>query len=255
MQDDYYIPEKTAEEIYISVTVAKEEIWRRWNNKELRKKVVDFLGGDIPEAFQEEPRAVLFRNIASPDFEFQHFLDASKKLGLKPIVLEYTQDKFCTRNADKLGLCKLAIFEKKNGNGESIFHYNKIVDVKLEDNKKFCDIKTISGEMLVDFHHNLIKRNILDGVELFDLSLWIDRNGYSASEYYKKFLAFFICHGVLFENFLRSGEEDKFTQEVFMPAYDLVSKNFNLNPMIIEAIPTESMGDMYWWCYDNKIMA
>ncbi len=35
-------------EIYTPLSVAKKEIWRRWNDKELRKKVEDFLGGDMP---------------------------------------------------------------------------------------------------------------------------------------------------------------------------------------------------------------
>lgn len=34
-------------EIYTPLSVAKKEIWRRWNDKELRKKVEDFLGGDV----------------------------------------------------------------------------------------------------------------------------------------------------------------------------------------------------------------
>ena len=39
-------------DIYTPLSVAKKEIWRRWNDKELRKKVEDFLGGDIPEVLK-----------------------------------------------------------------------------------------------------------------------------------------------------------------------------------------------------------
>ena len=39
-------------DIYTPLSVAKKEIWRRWNDKELRKKVEKFLGGDIPEVFR-----------------------------------------------------------------------------------------------------------------------------------------------------------------------------------------------------------
>jgi len=35
-------------EIYTPLSVAKKEIWKRWNDKALRKKVEDFLGGDLP---------------------------------------------------------------------------------------------------------------------------------------------------------------------------------------------------------------
>jgi hypothetical protein len=60
-------------DIYTPIEEAKEEIWRRWNDPALQKKVPDYLGS-IPECFQREPRAVLFRNIASPDIEFHHFV-------------------------------------------------------------------------------------------------------------------------------------------------------------------------------------
>lgn len=63
--------------IYVSLEEAKEEIWRRWNDKDLRKKVEDFLGGDIPEPFKKEPRAVLARPITTPDIEHMHFLEMS----------------------------------------------------------------------------------------------------------------------------------------------------------------------------------
>lgn len=36
-------------DIYTPLSVAEKEVWRRWNDKELRKKVEDFLGGDVPE--------------------------------------------------------------------------------------------------------------------------------------------------------------------------------------------------------------
>ncbi len=65
---------KEVEKIYTPLSVAKEEIWRRWNDKELRKKVEDFLGGDIPEVFKKEPRATIFRYIATPNLEFKFAL-------------------------------------------------------------------------------------------------------------------------------------------------------------------------------------
>ena len=51
------IDEKTEEfdikDIYTPLSVAKKEIWRRWNDKELRKKVENFLGGDLPEVLKK----------------------------------------------------------------------------------------------------------------------------------------------------------------------------------------------------------
>jgi len=240
-------------EIYTSLEDAKAEIQRRWGDKDLRKKVEEFLGGDIPEPFKNEPRAVLFRNIISPDIEFYHFLDMAKEMGIKPLGLEYVNDKFCTRNEDKLCLGKLAIFEKRDKNGNAIVHFEKIIDIKASDNKRFSDIKTLQKEGLVEFHHNLLKYNSKENVDTCDMSEWIERNGHAAVEYYKKFLAFFICHGVLFENFLFDGEEDAFTKETFIPAFELVTEKFNLKPMILPAIAIENIGDKYWWCYPELV--
>ena len=35
--------------IYTPLEEAKKEIWRRWNDKELRKKIDDFSKNDIPD--------------------------------------------------------------------------------------------------------------------------------------------------------------------------------------------------------------
>ena len=58
--------------IYTPLEEAKEEIWRRWNDKALRKKVEEFLGGDIPDLFKKKPCAVLARSVVSPNFELFH---------------------------------------------------------------------------------------------------------------------------------------------------------------------------------------
>ena len=39
-------------DIYTPLSVAKKEIWRRWNDPVLRKKVEEFLGGDVPEVLK-----------------------------------------------------------------------------------------------------------------------------------------------------------------------------------------------------------
>lgn len=236
-------------DVYTTIEDAKNEIQRRWNDEVLRKKVEQYLGNDIPEVFLNEPRAVLFRNVISPDLEFLHFLECAKKVGLKPLGLEYVEDHFCTRNSDKLVLCKLNIFNGRDKNGNAIVSYEKIVDLMSQDNKKFSEVKLRDGQNLIEFHRDLLKKSEGNDLEIFDMSSWIENNGQKAIEYYKKFLAFFICHGVLFENFMESGEEDEFTREVFMPAFKLVKENFGLKPIILEAIPNEFIEDKYWWCY------
>lgn len=236
--------------IYTNLEEAKKEIWNRWNNKELRKKVEEYLGNDIPQVFLNEPRAVLFRNIISPDFEFLYFLESAKRVGLKPLGLEYVEDFFCTRNSDKLGLCKLNIFDKRDKNGDVVIRYNKIVDLMSSDNKKFCDIKLKDGQNLTEFHRRLLGESEGVDLEIFDMSQWIKNNGQKAIEYYKKFLAFFICHGVFFENFVTDESEAEFENNVILPAIDAVKKDFDIQPIVVALVKNPK--DSYWWCYPNN---
>ena len=75
--------------IYTPLSVAKEEVWRRWNDKDLRQKVEEFLNGDIPEFLQNEPKSYLARHVASPNFEFTRFLELAGEIDLNPVCPEY----------------------------------------------------------------------------------------------------------------------------------------------------------------------
>jgi hypothetical protein len=61
--------ETLASEIYTQLPIIKEEIERRWNDKELRKKVADFFGPNMLEVMASKPRAVLSRSIGTPNTE------------------------------------------------------------------------------------------------------------------------------------------------------------------------------------------
>jgi hypothetical protein len=102
-------------EFYTSLEEAKEEIWKRWHNMDLHMKVQDFIG-NIPQPLQDAPKAVLDRNIATPNFEFFHFLELSSKTNLSPLVTEYISDKFVTNNVDKLALAKMPFYKGRNEN-------------------------------------------------------------------------------------------------------------------------------------------
>ena len=234
-------------DIYTPIEEANEEIRRRWHDQELRKKVADYLGS-IPTCFQQEPRAVLFRNIASPDLEFHHFVQQAESIGLKPLGLEYLHDRFCTMNADKICLAKLALFNGFDKNGKAIVSYRKIIDFHASESLKFFEITTVWRNNLVEFHYDLLQK-LIPNTEIFDLSNWHHFNGAKAQRYYPYFLAFFVCHGVLFENFVTDGREQVFFENVFKPAFKEVYEIFDIKPLIIPAIAETDLNDRYWWCY------
>jgi hypothetical protein len=244
--------EKEIEGIYTPLSVAKEEIWHRWNDEALRKKVEYFLGGDIPEPFKKEPRAVLFRQVMTPDFECERFLDLSMEINLNPLGWEYLEDKFSTRNHDKVGLCKMAFFGGKNKKGENLINYKKIINLTESDNEKFNKIKTLQGENFVDFHHRIFLQYGLK-LEFFDASEWFKKNGNSAEKYYKQFMTFFIRNGILFENFVTDESERKFAENIVYPAINEVEKIFKIKPLIVPLAPINEASDNYWWCYADSI--
>ena len=245
---------KQVDEIYTSLSVAKEEIWRRWNDKELEKRVSAFIG-EVPEVLQTEPKAVITRQLISPDYEFLTFLDLAKMTGLKSLCWEFLDDIFITTNKDKADLARMAFFQKINKNFQANISYKKVIDLTgKEEKKKFRDIKTLWGESFVDFHHGLLKSITNRNFELFDASSWYSDNGNSSKKYYPHFLALFIRHGIMFENFLvGDGSESIFTRDVVFPAFKKVTNKFGLKPLIVRIIPEECTNDFFWWCYPEYV--
>lgn len=241
--------EKEVEKIYTPLSVAKEEIWRRWNDKALRKKVEDFLGGDIPEVFKKEPRAVLLRYIATPNFETIFFIDLASETKLKPLCGEFLKDKFCTINQTKAGLAKMSFF---HGVKMDITSKN-IVETKKNEGKPFCEVTTLSGKKLVDCHHEIFNTHC-PNIETFN-AYCLRANNKDAGAFYEKMFTIFLCFGVLFENFITKdyNSEKKFTKEVVLPAYRKIVEEFKLRPLVSPIASIENEENKEWNWYSGKM--
>ena len=242
-----------SDDIYTPIGDVAKILKERSGDVELKKKVDFFLRGNIPENLIDEPKAVLARPIISPDIEHFLFLELAKRIGLKTSSWEYLSDKFYTINDDKMALAKMkfAIGSKDKFDLVS----KKIISFKNIEGKCFKDIKTLWGENLVDFHHRILKQSKSD-IELFDGSEWYLSFGQKALDYYKYYLAVFICRGVLFENFICDNSEHEsengFSKNVFLPAVrDLVSM-FGVKPLIVKLLPEENSSNDYYWCYPES---
>ena len=239
---------------YMSLESAKKEIKSRWQNEDLKKKVANFIDSALPSVFSN-PCAVLSRNIATPDIECVRFVKLSQDIGLDPIVCEGANDKFSSASSDKVGLVKLSFFDGYDKNNDLCYHYRKIIDIPANDGKKFCDITTLWGENLVDFHHRILKSYIPQNVVLFDDFEWFREKGMKTNinEYYRNFLCFFVCHGVLFENFVTDDSEQEFFETIVKPAFDFVEHEFGVKPLITELAPHNEASNEYWWCYPIEV--
>lgn len=239
--------------MYTSIQKAKKEVWKRWNDADLRRRVQEYVG-EMPGALLAEPRAVVFRQVATPNFEFHRFSEVAQESALKALCLEYKLDKFCTRNPDKVLLGKMFFHNGSGKNiGEKVIR-EKVIDFATDNMKTFKEMKTIWEEGFISFHHRIMPRS-LQHVEQCDNTSWFRKMGPKPSDYYHRFLAFFISHGILFENFLYEGDEGKFTREIVWPAIQKVTDYFGLKPLIVRLRPEESEADPYWCWYPGHLEA
>jgi hypothetical protein len=116
------------------------------------------------------------------------------------------------------------------------------------DGKKFCDIKTFWGEELTDFHHRMLESYNLK-IDTFDDFEWFSSIGRkdNPKQYYENFLALFLSHGVLFENFHEKGKEESFTSNIIIENFNKIKDQFGYKPLIVPLVPIEDEKCLYYW--------
>ncbi|MEI7449929.1 MAG: hypothetical protein WCJ75_09900 [Desulfomonile sp.] len=251
MKDSDYID---VNQFYTTLEEAKEEIWKRWNNASLRKKVTD-LFGEIPKPFQESPKALLWRYIKTPNLEFYRFVMMSNKVGLVSLAGEYTSDRLCTGNREKLYLAKIPVIMGRDKNGNDIIQYHKIIDVQKSDGMPFDSIVTLWGENLVRFHRRIC--DSMYGNEDVATIDWSCLKGNCPREKYEQTFALFTCHGILFENYLLNGKNHKYEQpfvnKVICPAFHKTRETIGVKPLVVRLLDVENEDDLSWQYYPSDI--
>ncbi len=249
--------EKFDEYVYFpTIEEAMVELEKRRNDKELQEKVAEYFKDvGIPEPFRDEPRLTLFRQVATPNIEVSRFLIIADGVGMKPLFLEYYDDKFTSNNEWKLYLGKLAFYEGVGKKGGAKINYKTIIDFNKYNGKKIKDVQTLCDEKLTDFHRSLFDLNYNHTKKeiFFDASNWFLGAGGKADAYYKYFVALFISNGILFENFILShGDEYEFSKNVFLPTLMFIRRYFKIKPIIVTLSPTEIEGEEFWLCQNPK---
>lgn len=242
--------QREVESIYFAPEEARAELRKRWKDKKLRKKVELFIGKEFPEVFLERPRAVLARQVLSPNFETLGFEASARKLKLSPVCFGYLDDKLVMKNLDKYFLCRL-YFEggvgKRGGAKVAVRH---LLDFNAFNGKRIRNVMTNFGMNFVDFHNELTSKAKI-GVDFFDGSNFLQKHGSLSRNYYRYLLALFVCHGVLFENYLMNGEYGILTKEVFWPNYKAVKDYFGVKPLIVRLTEPEREDDLHWRYYPS----
>ncbi len=243
------------EMVYTPLSEAIKILEERQKDETLIKKIDNILKNNIPEPLKKiSKNGVLFRQVATPNFEARWFIELTKDHGLNTIFFEYYSDKFTSNNFYKHSLGQLVIHKDKNNKkGERIEERVTIVDFPIYDGKKLKEVYTLWGESLISFHKkifNLYEYN-LNNLLFYDATEWLKNNGEKAVDYYTNFILLFVCRGILFENFLFLGDESDFTRNVLLPAFKKAVELSGEKPLIVPIPPMDSdiEEDIHWHSY------
>ncbi|MES3004653.1 MAG: hypothetical protein V4690_00910 [Patescibacteria group bacterium] len=240
--------------VYTPIHEAIDQLNLRRKDKKLEELIDELLTCPVPHPIKHEPKAVLFRQIFTPNYEFLRFRGVIDVLDMDPVFWEYHNDKFTPNNPMKLYLGKMPIHKGFSKKGHGKIEFETIVDFNKSNGRRLADIKTMWNESLIDFHHKLLFTFAANTEKyFFDASEWFKSHNGSAKEYYKNYIALFVRHGILFENFVLEGEELDFTRNVFLPAFIEVYKKTGKKPLIVALSPTDIEGDIFWSSYPQHV--
>lgn len=253
------IPRVQVSDLLMGPFDAIEELKKRQENPELRRKIEAYLSEDIPEYFKGGPILCLSRHIVTPNFETLRFIHLMRQFEMKVVVTQDSKGLFVPVNHIKKALCKLPICQRLTQKGDALHeHYENvtIVDFNAADGKPFSYIETVWGERLIDFHKRLFSELGVATVEIPDDANWIDRHHReNLLEHYKHLLSLFVVHGIFFENYdMKNPHERYFVQKILRPAFEFVEQRFGYRPLIVQAFPTTFESNRFWISYPVKVL-
>jgi hypothetical protein len=246
--------------IYTPLREAMQELADRSCNGELSRKMNSLMLNGVPKILNDRESAVIFRQVATPNYETIKFLNIlSVNQYLQPVFWEYYEDKFTSNNEYKRSLGKMSFHAGTGKKGGAKLNHHTIINFNLYNGKKISEVKTLWGESLIDFHHKLFPLIYPNKAVFFDASSWFRDSGGSAKDYYKSFLRLFVKNAILFEYFMLDDEEEcEFTRKVFLPAFDEVLEETGYKPLIVPLVWSgkekwsENEQDPVWMHYPLK---
>lgn len=252
-------PKTGVDDLLTPLTEALSELEKRRQDSELRRRVSDYLGDRVPSYFQGSPVLYLARHLATPNFETIRFSQLLHTHDLPVVIGQDIRDKFVPQNILKRCLGRLPIHVGSTHKGGKLLErYQKvtIVDFNTASGRPFSEIETIWGERLTDFHAGLCNRYLAPGVRVVDDSEWISQNSRGdLIEHYKVFLALFVMHGILFEDFLAEDKNERqFIERVLRPAFAFVADTLGARPLITHLQPTSLESETFWMSYPRTVL-
>lgn len=198
---------------------------------------------------------LLFRALATPNFETLRFLDLARRAGRPPLILELRNDWFTpTVNVSKRRLGKLRIYRTADSSGTSATRSVSIVSFNERGRQRIRELRCGDGTPFIDLHHDMLSTVAGDELSgrVIDIASLCDAVGPRSQ--YERVFALCTCFGALAETFSRLGPEGAFTDEVVLPAFEATIARFGARPAVTELLPYGSATDPHWESYPASIL-
>jgi len=239
--------------MYTPLAIALEELQKRRQLFGKKTPGRDWLPDDLPK--HPNGYAFLARFIATPNLEAHRFLDLVNGTDLLPAIAEFNHDKFVAQNPLKCALARMGFHNGFNRHGQPLVEFVNVMN-SSQQGRPLKDLQTFWGQSLIAFHHELLAHTLNGGVHpvVFDSSPQYFRAGGTAAAYYRKFLLpLCVANCIVFEDYLLDGKELSFTHDVVLPAFDAVTVEWGIKPLIVRLSPSGEEVSPDWFWYPGEL--
>lgn len=191
----------------------------------------------FPSAFMHDmPLGFVSRHLATARYEDCAFILMAERAGLTPVWSTYVRDRFVTHSPVKGSYLLPRIVSGFSRRGFPQIRKLALADTQEaeRERRRLNEITTREGSSVVAWHRAVLE-GVYPGALVTDPSdIYMSLGG--AKGYYPLLLSLAVAHGVLFEDFHggESGEGlNRFTHEVFEPAFRVVEEIFGVPPLIV----------------------
>lgn len=207
---------------------------------------------DLIGPSEGRPRAILFRQVATPNYELRRFLRVCRRQRFEPVILRYHADKMSCHNQFKRSLVHPMFVKGIGKGGKPYFVKRHLLRIDTVDNFPMREI-TLAGKSLPDFHDCLLK-DALTGfdVRTIEGSDWFGKYSRGARDYYVEIFSQLNGGMVLFEDYSSDKLEAEFFEGVVRPAYNAACAITGERPAIIPLCPNRRMVSPLWYAYPES---
>jgi hypothetical protein len=198
------------------------------------------------------PRAILFRQVATPNYELRHFLRGCRRHGFEPVILRYHADRMSCHNQFKRSLVHPMFVKGLGRNGSPYFVKRPLLRIDAVDNTPLREIG-LAGTDLPDFHDRLLREVLPEmTVRTVEASGWFGQYARGARDYYVDLFCGLTNGLVLFEDFISDGQEARFFADIVRPAFDEACRRLGHSPSVVPLCANRRMVSPLWYAYPES---